>query len=238
MIRRLSRGMRLALYGAVPLVLIGAMVALYYSDVPALRRIVSPDTAEIDTDLRREFGLLENLQNVALAATAVVALVGLRRKRLPLERLALIVLAAGAVFVLLEEIDYGFQYAGEQAPHNIHRIGYTETVLNNAARFGLLTFFGAFAILFSQSRNTVLRYIAPDPFSVLTILLVTALQELVWRLRDQFPLSYGSLTGNEIEFAELGVYYLILVYAVDMVFWRDYDRYDPPDIAVGSRSED
>ena len=48
---------RLVLYGAVPLLLIGTLIACYYSDVPALRRLVSPETADIPESLRREFGL-------------------------------------------------------------------------------------------------------------------------------------------------------------------------------------
>jgi len=214
---------RLLLYGVVPFVLIGAMVAMYYSDSPALRRIVSPDIESVHPDAQREFGLLENLQNVVLAALVIVAAIGIRRKRLPWERVALAVVAAGAAFLLLEEIDYGMQYIDDGAPRNLHRIGYTETILQHAAQFGVLTFFGAFAILFAESRRPTLRYLAPDRFAVMTILLITALQEIVWRLAERFPLDYGSLGGNEIEFAELGAYYLLLLYAIDMVFWRKYE---------------
>jgi len=214
---------RVFLYGIVPFVLLGAMVSMYYSDSPLLRRIVSPDLESVPLDARSEYGLLENLQNVALAAVVAVAIVGLRRKRLAWERAALVVLALGAAFLLLEETDYGMQYVEDGAPRNLHRIGYTETVLQHAARFGLLTFFGGFAILFAKSRRPLLRYLAPDRFAVLTILLLTAFQEIVWRLAPRFPLDHGSLSGNEIEFAEFGVYYLLLLYAADMVFWRQYD---------------
>ena len=54
---------------------------------------------------------------------------------------------------------------------------------------------------------------------MLTILLVTALWEVAVRIPD----NGGPLDGHAIEFAELGVYYLILLYAIDMVFWRDYE---------------
>jgi len=214
---------RFVLYGVVPFVLLGTMVLMYYSDSPALREIVSPDIEGVHPHAQSEYGLLENLQNVALAAIVVVAVLGLRRKRLAWERAALLILAAGSAFVLLEEIDYGMQYVDDGAPRNLHRIGYTETVLEHAARFGVLTFFGGFAILFANSRRPLLRYLAPDRFSVLTILLLTAFQEIVWKLADRYPLDHGSLSGREIEFAEFGVYYLLLLYSIDMVFWREYE---------------
>jgi len=221
----------LLLYGAIPFSVLGALVAMYYSDVALLRRVVSPDFSWIPLDSRREFGVLESLQNLLLIGLVVVAVAGLRRKRLLWERLGLWMLLFGSVFMLLEETDYGLQYAllfpSDAATHegiagyfNIHRIGYTQTVLQHVAWFGMLTFFGAFAIAFAKSGSPLLRYIAPDRFSVLTILVVTALQELIWRLGDLVPVSHGSLSGREIEFTELGIYYLILLYAVDVVFWR------------------
>jgi hypothetical protein len=223
----------LLLYGALPFVFLGALVAMYYSDVALLRRVVSPDFSWIPLDSRREFGVLESLQNLVLLGLVVVAVSGLRRKRLLWERLGLWTLLFGSAFMLLEETDYGLQYAllfpsdapsheGVAGYYNIHRIGYTQTVLQHIARFGMLTFFGAFAIAFARSGSPRMRYIAPDRFSVLAILLVTAVQELVWRLGARVPVSHGSLSGNEIEFAELGIYYLILLYAVDVVFWRSY----------------
>ena len=232
-IRWPSTRTRLLLYGGIPFVVLGAMVAMYYSDATLLRRIVSPDLSWMPLDSQREFGLLENLQNVVLLALAVVAIAGLRRKRLFAERLTLWILLFGSIFMLLEETDYGLQYAllspSGEAVHdemagyyNIHRIGYTQIVLQHIARFGLLTFFGAFAIVFARSRVPVLRYIAPDRFSVLAILLVTAVQELVWSVSAEVPITHGSLSGNEIEFAELGIYYLALLYGIDMVFWRTY----------------
>ncbi|MHC4340729.1 MAG: hypothetical protein ACYSX0_11030 [Planctomycetota bacterium] len=226
-------GTRLLLYGAIPFAVLGAMVAMYYSDSALLRRVVSPDFSWIPLDSRREFGVLESLQNLLLLGLVVVAVAGLRRKRLIWERLGLWMLLIGSAFMLLEEIDYGLQYAllfpSEEVTHegvagyfNIHRIGYTQTVLEHVAWFGMLTFFGAFAIAFARSRSPLMRYVAPDRFSVLTILVVTALQELVWGLAAIVPVSHGSLSGREIEYTELGIYYLILLYAVDVVFWRTY----------------
>jgi hypothetical protein len=224
---------RLLLYGVVPLLLVGGMVAMYFSGIDSLREIVSPEFQADRPDWSREFGLLETLQNVALLALVAVAIAGLRRKRLLAERIALWVLLFGALFMFLEETDYGLHYVellggGEAAPsgvsghYNIHRLGYTQAVMRNIAKFGMLTFFGGFAIVFAGSRNAVLRYVAPDRFSVLAILLVTALQELVWDLAARGPEVHGSLAGNEAEFAELGIYYIALLYAVDMVFWRTY----------------
>jgi len=200
---------RLLLYGAVPLLGIGGMVLAYYSGVPALRQIVAPDSG-------KEFGLVENVQNLLLLAIAGVAVARLRRKKLAWERAGLLVLLLGAVFMLLEETDYGMQYTSGRVV-NVHELGYIENVMVHAARFGMFIFFGGFAILFAESRNRVLRYLAPDRMSVLTILLVTAIWEVVVRL----PAEGGALDADEIEFAEVGIYYIVLLYAVDLVFRRE-----------------
>jgi len=217
-LRRPTLRTRLLLYGGLPLVCLAALLWAYYGGT-ALRTVVSPEMDWVHPDSQREFGLLENLQNILLAAIAVVALMGVRRKASRAERIALVVFGVGAIFMLLEETDYGLQYLESDAPYNLHRLGYTEAALMHAAHFGLLTFFGAFAIVCAESKRPVLRYLAPDRFSVLTILILTAAWELALRLGAN---DVGSLRGNEIEFAELGVYYLVLLYAIDMVFWRTY----------------
>lgn len=234
-----SRRTRWLLYGAVPLALIGALIVFYYSGVPVLRGIVSPDTGSIPLDLRSEFGVLETLENVVLLAIAVVAALGLRRKRFFWERVALLAVFVGAVAMLLEETDYGMQYVHAlrgvypDAPAtNLHRFGEAQRFLHDVGRFGALIFFGGFAILFARSRNPVLRYLAPDRMSIVTILVVTALYEIVvLRLAAGRPLDYGSLSGQgerEIEFAELGMYYLVLLYVVDMTYWRTLLEVAPP----------
>jgi len=222
---------RLVLYGVIPSVLLGGMALMYYSGPDWMRRIVSPDLARVAPDAQREFGALELLQDVALLALAAVAVAGVRRERLLVPRLVLWLALVGSVFMLLEETDYGMHFVefargGEHAPgevtgyHNIHRLGYTAVVLRHVALFGMMTFFGGFAIVFARSRNALLRYLAPDRLSVLAVLLVTAVQEVVWRLAERTPDAHGSLSGNEGEFAELGMYGLALLYAIDLVFWR------------------
>ncbi len=229
---------RLLLYGAVPLFLVGTLIACYYSDAPGLRHLVSPDTVGIPEALRREFGLLESLQNIVLATICGVAVFGMRKKRLRLERVGLWVMLIGTAWMLLEETDYFTQYAvlfsgdaPEGPPRNLHRIAYSETLLRNVAYLGSATFFGAFALLFANSSRPVMRYLAPDRLAVGTVLLVTALQEIVWWKSERVALDHGSLTGNEIEFFELGIYYLVLLWLVDMVFWRRLEPASPDESA-------
>ena len=207
---------RLVLYGAVPFVTVGGLMIAYYSGVGWLRQVVAPDSG-------KEFGLLENLQNALLAAITVIAVLGIRRKGLRWERISLAILFAGSLFMLLEETDYGFQYT-DATPVNLHDLGSVELTLEHAARFGGLIFFGGFAILFAGSPNRLLRYLAPDRFAVLTILLVTS----CWEMAIRLPAGDGSLTGHELEFAELGIYYIVFLYAYDMVFRRTLEGHRNP----------
>ncbi|MHC4938497.1 MAG: hypothetical protein ACYTHK_05975 [Planctomycetota bacterium] len=206
-IDRPTTRVRVLLYGVLPLLLVGGMVLGYHSP---LRGLIAPDSD-------KEFGLLENLQNLMLIGIVAVGIAGFRRKQLQWERICLLLVIAGALFMLAEETDYGFQYVGDRAV-NIHEVGSIEATLEHIARFGGLIFFGGFAILFAESRKPLLRYLAPDRYAVLTILLVTA----CWEVAIRLPETEGSLAGHEIEYAELGVYYLILLYLWDLVFWRRY----------------
>ena len=204
-IRRPSTRARAALYAVVPLLLVGGMVLLYHSP---LRSVVAPDD-------NKEFGLLEMLQNVVLLAVAGVAFAGFLRKPHAWERMLLLLVFGGALFMLLEETDYGFQFVSDE-PVNLHESPGVEISLEHLARFGGLVFFGGFAIVFAESRRPVLRYLAPDRWAVATILLVTA----CWEIAIRLPVQEGSLVGHELEFAELGVYYLVLLYVWDFVFRR------------------
>jgi len=206
--RRPSVRTRIALYGVVPFIGIASLAVFYFSDVPLLRSIVSPARG-------KEFGLLESLQNALLLSIAVIAALGVRRVREGAVKTMLALLFVGTIFLLLEETDYGAHYLGTGAS-NLHSLGYIETVLESAAQFGMLIFFGAFAILFADSRRPLLRALAPDRFCVITILVISALQEIIWRM----PTVSGTLTGHEIEFTELGMYYLVQIYVIDVVFWR------------------
>ena len=160
----------------------------------------------------------ENAQNVLLVLIIAVGVAGLRRKERTWERVSLLVLIGVTLFLLLEETDYGFQYVTDE-PVNIHETGGIEATLEHLARFGGLVFFGGFAILFADSKNPLLRYLAPSRWSVLTILLVTALWEVAVRIPDDG----GPLDGHALEFAELGIYYIVLVYVWEMVFRRQYE---------------
>ena len=174
---------RLLLYGVLPILLVGGMVIAYHSP---LRPLVAPDSG-------KELGLLENLQNVFLIGIAAVGVAGFRRKERQWERICLMIVIAGALFMLLEETDYGFQYFGNRAV-NIHEVGSIESTLEHIARFGGLIFFGGFAILFADSKNAVLRYLAPDRYAVLTILLVTA----CWEIAIRLPASEGALIIRDV----------------------------------------
>ncbi|HNR29538.1 MAG TPA: hypothetical protein PKI11_01500 [Candidatus Hydrogenedentes bacterium] len=94
-------------YFFVPLGVSLVLLAMYFLDGMVLQRLVSPKLPPLSPDTWREFGLLENLQNALLLGMAVTAFVGALRFTHPLERLFFWTVFAGAVFVFLEEVDYG-----------------------------------------------------------------------------------------------------------------------------------
>ena len=67
---------KLIWYLAVPILSALAMVSMYFSGVPFLRQIITPTMEGMYANSQREFGLLENLQNIFLLDMVAFAIRG------------------------------------------------------------------------------------------------------------------------------------------------------------------
>ncbi len=103
---------KLLVYLVIPVGVSLALMGMYFSGNIVLQRIVVPKLPPLSPDDWREFGLLENLQNVLWIAFIAAAAAGACRKTWCVERAAFLLLTFGAVFMLLEETDYGTLYHG------------------------------------------------------------------------------------------------------------------------------
>ena len=83
------------------------MVLMYFSGVHALQQIISPRIDGMYVNSQREFGLLENMQNVLLIAIVIIAGRAVFKPKPAWERAGFSGIALLSVFVLLEEMDYG-----------------------------------------------------------------------------------------------------------------------------------
>ena len=212
---------------AINLVLIGA----YFSGVSWLQTIVSPVLPGMNPDTGREFGLLENLQNVLLISIVVVAAIAVKRKPSKLEKAAFACLFLLAVFVFLEEIDYGLHYYEYvmdvgmfQAAQvrNVHNIGGLTKFIKKLLDLCMALFFVVAPLALAKSGKPLLRYLTPDRYSVLTMIVMVLMSKLAHLLNDLGFAETGSIHKNISEFRELTIYYIFLVYLCEVVLWRAY----------------
>jgi hypothetical protein len=90
-------------YWIPPTLISCVLVLAYFSGSEPLRDLVA-------SPLNREFGLLEHLQSALLLITAAGSVVGFRRAGNGVEKAVCTLVIVGAVFILLEEVDFGLHH--------------------------------------------------------------------------------------------------------------------------------
>ena len=216
----------LLFYVVLPAAVSLTLIAAYFSGVPWLQSIISPNLPGIDFNTKREMGLLENLDNLLLVGIVIVAACGLRRKKLAPERVGFVLILLFSVWVLLEEVDYGWHFRefflGQHSGsfRNIHNIGHTTQVIKSVVDLGMVVLFVALPLAARRVRWPLLRYAAPTAYSILTLVVMVLVRTLAHGLESQGYGRGGTLTNNISEFRELVVYYIFLLYVVEIVFLR------------------
>jgi len=217
---------RLLFYVVLPAAVSLMLIAAYFSGVPWLQHIISPNLPGIDFNTNRELGLPENLDNLLLVGIIIVAACGIRRKKLPLERVGFVLILLFSVWVLLEEVDYGWDFRefflGQHPTsfRNLHNIGHTTQVLKSVVDLGLVVLFVVLPLAARRIRWPLLRYAAPSAYSILTLVVMVLVRTLAHGLEFRGYGHGGTLTNNISEFRELVVYYIFLLYVVEIVFRR------------------
>jgi len=235
---------KLVIYLVVPGAISLALIMAYFSGVSWLQHLVSPRIVGMHPDSSREFGLLENLQNLYLLGIVVVAAWGVKRKALRLEKAAFAALALFSVLVFLEEIDYGLHYYEywkgisffEAAQtRNLHNIGDADKLIKRLVDVLLVLLFVVAPLAFAKSRRPLYRYLTPDRYAILTMAAMFALSRLAHYLRDAGVGAPGTINKNISEFRELTIYYIFLVFLAGLVFFRSYSPEEGASREVGSQ---
>ena len=203
---------RLTAYLVVPLALGAALVGLYFSGIPALQDLAAPAH-------QREYGLVENLQNLLLVLIAVRALRAAGREASIRLRLGGRLLAAFAAAVLLEEIDWGHHYyvsaTGNRLPpgehFNIHNQGNTTNWIKLVVDSSFVLAFVVLPFVAGRLPERVRAWV-PSRFSVLTAVVGVATSRTAHALEDAGVANNGALHSNISEFREVFVYWIAWLY--------------------------
>lgn len=226
-----SRVINLVVFFIFPMTVSAMLITMYFSGIDILQQIVSPMRRENLAVAMREFGLLENLQNLYLLIIIVISCYGIRKKALTKERLAWLAVAAIAVFVFLEEIDYGLNFYDflTQAPpgdvtqvRNIHNAGDLNKQIKITVDLILVCVFVLAPFVLWRSGSALIRYVLPNRWFALTVLGMALLSSLAHRLDDAGLAQDGSLNHNITEFRELTIYYVWMLYLYELVWRRRY----------------
>ncbi len=210
-------------YWMLPSLIVLIYIAMYFSGQPWLRDLVtSPEN--------REFGLLENTQNLIILATAGIAVAGFRRVQSQLGRAMFLLVALASIVLLLEEIDFGLHYwemfvgvpIGEVTDRrNLHNIGDLTNTIKQFADTVMILFFVVLPFL-SRRVPQKLRYFIPEKYSALTAICGFLLSRLAHGFADAGYYTDGPISKNISEFREVFTYYLWFIYFAELVFNRSW----------------
>lgn len=215
-------------YWVGPVLVVGLLEFMYFSGISWMQSFAAPE-------FNREFGAVENVQHLIIFAIIVVAILGSIRKTLKWEKNIFALLAVASLILLLEELDYGLHQVEyftsntyEGGARNIHNYILRpygldfDKVMSPVVYFVLGLGFCILPILVYVGKlaHPWFRYLTPEPHSIGTIIVMVAVTQMAFFLDKIDWHNNHSLKGNITEFGEGFVYYLILVYFVELVFKR------------------
>ena len=220
---------KVIIYFVAPLAVSLVLIGMYFSGIESLQRIITPHMPNLHPNSAREFGLLENLQNILLIAMCAMAFLGIRRQTWRLGKAAMAGLGLFSVFILLEEIDYGLHFyewimnvpPGEHVEErNLHNFGKRTNRIKQLVDICMVLIFVISPFALAKTRKPLVRYLTPDRFSALTIICMLIVRTLAHQLNDRGFGVGGGIVKNISEFRELITYYLFTLYVFEIAIRR------------------
>lgn len=215
-------------YWIFPIALLSLLMAFFFSGIPILVEMINPA-------MNKEWGLLENIQLVIVAVMIGVSAYAFCTKKPALQKWGFGFITVFAVFVFLEEIDYGAHishyFTGDiqsqlgrlTGVYNIHNRGeWTAAIIKRSVYALMLLIFVIAPLLKRYFRNDVISYLIPKP-KIIIIAVSTIMVELIARaLVPLNNLKLDDLTMDIGEFSEIMVYYVFLMYLIQLIFEKDW----------------
>ena len=222
----------LLIYVGVPALFNVILIGLYFSVIESFQQLIAPTIEGLSSNVWREFGLLEQLQNIFLLAVIVILSLSAINNKNTLDRLCLLGGVLFFVFLLLEEIDYGLHFyeffIGDDTGievrnwHNQRTDG-EQNVKKSKQLMDVLMFMLFIVLPLIKNKISIqfIRNITPSRWFIAGFALAIILAKIAHSLDDQgmavINSTEGNLTGNISEFRELSNYYFFMLYALQLL---------------------
>jgi len=204
-------------YWIFPSILSGIFIYMYFSGIPFLQELVSPS-------INREFGLLENVQLIFLLICISLSIKGITKSQIKFDKLIFTLLALGFTFLFLEEIDYGLHYLeffnlreAETEVRNLHNQGNLLGYMKKTMYAVVFIFFIILPFLQEKFNKFYLATWIPSKLIIITAMCLTIWSQIAQFIYHSTIETNNSLEKNISEYEELLVYYLFLVYVIEMI---------------------
>ncbi len=213
-------------YWIIPLLVLVPLMIMYFSNVKWAQELVCPS-------VNWELGIVENLQILLLIMMLIISVIAVFRKKNTIEKVLFSFLSVFALFVLLEEIDYGAHFlryfkgrsdtffVDMTGKANVHNLGNNARIFKRSIYPLMLLLFIITPIYVHKFKNPVFKYLIPNKWFVVTAV-ITILSYAVPRLLVDFNiLEDGGFGVNIGEFSEIMVYYIFFLYLFEIIFEKD-----------------
>ena len=217
-------------YWILPFVIVSILMLMYFSGIPWMVEFTCPK-------INREFGAIENIQLLTILGIIFFSFKGAIKKEILVERIIYFFIGLFAIFIFMEEIDYGAHYlqyfTGEKRTFaydlygrkNVHNAGIASVIFKYTAYSLIALFFLLLPMFKDRVKNGLLRYIIPIKVIILTSLVALVVNLVPKILTKTGMFDFGRLTENLAEFSEIMVYYIFFLYLFEMV----HKKYTTPE---------
>jgi hypothetical protein len=215
------------IYWIAPSLVTLACILFFYFNWLGLSELIAPS-------INREFGIIENIQNILLILIFFTALKGFRTRNTKIEKYGYALIMAATVFMFLEEIDYGLHYYDhltgkpgitkvvvfDSEVRNLHNNGkLILNVMKLAAYIFVALFFAVLPLLPEKikTKNRWLNFLSPSRYIVGTAICLLVLNQIARYLYKNYDYTNHSLDSNVSEFEEIMTYYIIFLYLRELI---------------------
>ena len=210
----------------LPASIVLSLIALYFSGNPMLAAVVAPP-------LNRELGVMEHLQLALVVAVGVWSLGAARRERAPLWRWGFAAMSCCAIFLALEELNYGQHYVAlitgtgserEVGQRSLHNLGDTTNWMKLGGDTAIAILFVILPLVRVTTGKALLGRLTPNPWYLATVTVMVLVAQIP-HLLEGLASDPGWLRSNLSEFRETIIYWLGALFAWDVIRTR---RPEPP----------